>query len=75
VDEGRVLLSGESAAAVYVSAGHSAAANPGTGKIAGTVETLKDDLSPPLPAGADAPEDSGTSSASGGLDLDIKWSK
>jgi hypothetical protein len=53
VEEGRVYLEAGNAAGVYISAGHTAAADAETGKTATVVETLKEELSPALPAGMD----------------------
>jgi hypothetical protein len=54
VAEGRVYLGGGNAAGVYISAGHTAAADPGTGKTATAIEMIKEELTPALPAGMDA---------------------
>jgi hypothetical protein len=52
VDEGQVHATGADGAGVYVGAGHRTASDPETGKVAGGMETAREELSPPLPAGA-----------------------
>jgi hypothetical protein len=53
VEEGRVYLGSENAVGVYISAGHGANAET-TGKTAAVIDTIKEELSPVLPAGVDA---------------------
>jgi hypothetical protein len=75
VDEGRVYLTGANAAGAYIGAGHEASAEEQTGKIATAIETIKEALSPALPAGVDtvsAPITSTPSSAN--LDIEFDWS-
>jgi hypothetical protein len=81
VDEGRVYLSagvnaaGASAAGVYISAGHEAAAAGQTGKIATAIETIKEELSPSLPAGVDTiPAAMTTTPSNANLDVEFDWS-
>jgi hypothetical protein len=52
VTEGQVHLTGGDGTAVYVGAGHQAAADPVTGRTAGAEETAKAELIPALPAAA-----------------------
>lgn len=52
VDEGQVHAAGEDGGGVYVGAGHRTASNPETGRVAGGMETAREDLTPALPAGA-----------------------
>jgi hypothetical protein len=74
VDEGRVHLGGERATGVYISAGHSTAADPETGSAAAVLEVVKEDLSPALPAGVDAaPELPAAVPASAGLGIGLDW--
>jgi hypothetical protein len=74
VEEGRVYLGSENAAGVYISAGHAAAADPETGKIATAIETIHEGLTPALPAGADAaPAVPRPAAASAGLDIVFDW--
>jgi hypothetical protein len=51
VEEGRVYLAGTNAAGAYVSTGHTAEGE--TGRIAGAIDSIKEELSPALPAGVD----------------------
>jgi hypothetical protein len=53
VNEGRVRLTGGDGTSVYVSTGHQTATDPATGKTPGTLETIKEDLTPALPAGTE----------------------
>jgi hypothetical protein len=75
VTEGRVYLGGENAAGVYISTGHTAAADGETGRTAGVIETIKGELSPALPAGVDAaPAAIRTAPSSANLDIQVDWS-
>jgi hypothetical protein len=49
VDEGQVHAAGEDGAGVYVGAGHRAMSDPETGRVAGGMETAREDLNPALP--------------------------
>jgi hypothetical protein len=51
VDEGRVRLAGGDGTGVNVSAGHSVATDPATGKTPSVAETVTAALAPPAPAG------------------------
>jgi hypothetical protein len=76
VDEGRVYLAGTGAPGVYVGEGHGSAVNPETGKAAVMIETLKEELSPPLPAGIDkapAATGPGTGPSNGELGIGFDW--
>jgi hypothetical protein len=74
VEEGRVHLSGESVTGVYVGKGHSTAAAPETGSAVRVIDGLKEELSPPLPAGIDAvPAGTATAPASTGLGIIFDW--
>jgi hypothetical protein len=76
VEEGRVHLSGESVTGVYIGAGHSAAADPETGRTATAVEALKEELTPALPAGMDAaPADRAAAPVSGSLGFGFDWTE
>jgi hypothetical protein len=76
VEEGRVYLGGENAAGVYVSAGHTAAADAGTGKTAAVIETIKEALSPAPPAGVDAaPVVISPAPSRASLDIRFEWSE
>jgi hypothetical protein len=81
VDEGRVYLAagvnaaGATAPGVYISAGHEAAATGQTGKIATAIETIKQELSPPFPAGVDTvPAAITTTPSNANLDVEFVWS-
>jgi hypothetical protein len=75
VEEGRVYLSAPNTAGSYIGAGHSAAAEEGTGKVAGAIETIKEELSPALPAGVDTvPAAILPGPASANLDIWFDWS-
>jgi hypothetical protein len=52
VDEGRVYVTGGDGTAVYVGAGHQAVSSPDTGRTAGAVELVKQDLTPLIPPAA-----------------------
>jgi ferric-dicitrate binding protein FerR (iron transport regulator) len=61
VEEGRVRLAGGDGGGTWVSAGHGAKMDSGTGRIAGAAETARLDLTLPAPAGvAPSADDSGT---------------
>ncbi|MDR1024811.1 MAG: FecR family protein [Treponema sp.] len=75
VEEGRVYLAAPNAAGSYISGGHSAAAEEGTGKVAGAIETIREELSPALPAGVDTvPAGILPGPASANLDIWFDWS-
>ncbi|MDR3249416.1 MAG: FecR family protein [Treponema sp.] len=52
VDEGRVHVTGGDGSAVYVGAGHKVFSNPETGRTLGAMDTVKEELAPPLPMAA-----------------------
>jgi hypothetical protein len=52
VDEGRVHVSGGDGAGAYVAAGHEAKTDMETGRTAGAAERAREELAPPVPAGA-----------------------
>jgi hypothetical protein len=54
VQEGRVYLGSGNVAGVYISTGHTATVDAETGKTARVIETVKEELTPALPAGVDA---------------------
>jgi hypothetical protein len=86
VDEGRVYLAagagaagvdaaGAGATGVYVSAGHEAAATGQAGKIAPAIETIKEALSPSLPAGVQTvPAVVTAPPSNSNLDVGFDWS-
>jgi ferric-dicitrate binding protein FerR (iron transport regulator) len=75
VEEGRVYLTGTNASGVYISTGHEAAEGP-AGKIATTIETIKESLSPALPAGMDTVPPAITAApVSANLDIRFDWSR
>jgi hypothetical protein len=74
VEEGRVHLGGESVTGAYIGMGHSTAADTETGKTAAVIETIKEELSPALPAGVDAaPAAQAAAPVSGGLGIKLEW--
>jgi hypothetical protein len=75
VEDGRVYLTGSTAAGAYVSTGHEAAVEETTGKIATAIETVKEELNPALPAGMDtAPAAINSTPSNANLDVQFKWS-
>jgi hypothetical protein len=76
VEEGRVHLSGEGVTGAYIGTGHSTMVDTETGKTATTAETVKEELSPALPAGVDTAPASPASTpapSNGGLDMGFDW--
>jgi hypothetical protein len=74
VEEGRVHLGGETVTGAYIGAGHSTTVDPEKGKTATVLEGVKEELTPPLPAGVDAaPDLSGAAGAYGNLDIGFDW--
>jgi hypothetical protein len=74
VEEGRVRLSGESVTGAYISAGHSTAVDPKSGKTAAVIERVKEELAPALPAGVDAvPAAPAAVPVSGSLGIGFEW--
>jgi hypothetical protein len=74
VEEGRVHLSGENVAGVYIGTGHSTAADPETGKTAAAIESVTEGLTPALPAGVNAaPTASVAAPSSAGLGISFGW--
>jgi hypothetical protein len=74
VEDGRVYLTGSTAAGAYVSAGHEAAVEETAGKIATAIETVKEALSPALPAGVDTVPVVSSTPPSANLDVQFDWS-
>jgi hypothetical protein len=77
VDEGRVYLGGERVMGAYISAGHSTAVDTETGSVAAALERMKEELTPPSPAGVDAAPSAQAAvvPVDGGLDLGFDWSE
>jgi hypothetical protein len=74
VEEGRVHLGGESVTGSYIGAGHSTVALPETGKTAAAIESVKEELTPALPAGVDAaPIAPAVAPSSGELGIGFGW--
>jgi hypothetical protein len=75
VEEGRVYLGAENAAGVYISTGHTAAADAGTGQTAPVIETIREALIPALPAGVDTiPVVLPPAPSSANLEIWVDWS-
>ena len=76
VEEGRVHLTGENVTGAYIGRGHATTVDAETGKTATAAETVKEDLVPASPAGADSVP-SGTAATAapvnGGLGIGIEW--
>jgi hypothetical protein len=76
VEEGRVYLAAPNTAGTYISTGHTAAADGGAGKIPGAIETIKEELSPALPAGVDTvPAAIAPPASNGNLNIRFTWSE
>jgi hypothetical protein len=76
VEEGRVHLGGETVTGTYIGTGHTVAVNTETGKTAGVIESVKEELVPPLPAGVDSAEmgaDAPVVPTGGNLGVDFDW--
>jgi hypothetical protein len=73
VAEGLVYLSGAGVTGMYVGPGHTSAVDRGRGKVPGTVETLKEDLSPALPVGAAPEEHRAVHAAAAELSIEFNW--
>jgi hypothetical protein len=75
VEEGRVRLAGTNTAGVYISTGHTGAADPERGTAFGAIELIKEELSPALPAGVDeGPPESRPGPSRANLDISPDWS-
>jgi hypothetical protein len=73
VEEGRVYLTGDNAPGVYISTGHAADGDAET--AAPAIDSIKETLSPALPAGVDAVPAAATSAPSSvNLDIGFDWS-
>jgi hypothetical protein len=70
VEEGRVYLAGADAAGAYISGGHGSDGE--AGKTAAVIETVKEELSPALPAGVDTVQ-AGITAAPSSANLDIRF--
>jgi hypothetical protein len=74
VEEGKVHLTGGDTSGTYVGVGHRVTTDPETGRTAGVTETIREELTPSLPAGMQPEAESTTAApASLGLDAGFDW--
>jgi ferric-dicitrate binding protein FerR (iron transport regulator) len=74
VDEGRVHVTGGDQTGTYVGVGHEVRTETDSGRTVGAVEILKEDLTPPVPAGMDStPEVKLAPPAGGSVELGFNW--
>jgi hypothetical protein len=75
VDEGRVYLGGEQLTGAYAGVGHSTAVNTETGTAVTALDSVKEELAPPQPAGVDTASSAPAAAAAStsGLDVGFGW--
>jgi hypothetical protein len=73
VDEGRVHITGSDGGGTYIGAGQAARVNAETGRASTAGESAREELTPPMPAGAEAPAAPAAIAPAGDMNTDIVW--
>jgi ferric-dicitrate binding protein FerR (iron transport regulator) len=74
VEEGRVHVTGGDGGGAYVGAGHAVKTDIESGFTAGAAQAAREELAPPVPAGAGAAEAPAAAPVAGEIDAGFEWS-